>query len=317
MHARTRKLALLEGVTAGVFFGTAAIFIRLLPSVDAFTIAFWRLIVACIALTATLIFLKTRLSLGLIRKNSLQLIILGLLLALHLVLFISSVKDTTILNATVLVNTAPIFSMFISAFIFKQNPSKLALMGLAISFAGAFVIAFAETSNSAPDLTSSVKGDAEAMLAAIVEAFYLNYGRKVRAQMNILSIMLPIYFFAGIAVGILSIPVSNELLTLPTTLKIILPLVGLGLLATAVAHTLYFSSLSNLKSFETANLALIEPVGATILGVAIFREIPGTLFVLGASLVLIGVLFVAKTKVDCPKETSGKFTLRPQLSSFL
>jgi len=50
MQKRTRRMALAEGVTAGVFFGTAAIFIRLLKSVEVFSIAFWRLIVAAAAL---------------------------------------------------------------------------------------------------------------------------------------------------------------------------------------------------------------------------------------------------------------------------
>ncbi|MDI6690280.1 MAG: EamA family transporter [Candidatus Bathyarchaeota archaeon] len=59
---------------------------------------------------------------------------------------------------------------------------------------------------------------------------------------------------------------------LPTSIDVVLPLVGLGMLPTAAAHTLYFSSLSNLKSFETATMALLEPVGATILGVILFQE---------------------------------------------
>jgi EamA domain-containing membrane protein RarD len=37
-----RKKALIESVLAGTFFGTAAIFIRLLEDIDVFSIAFWR-----------------------------------------------------------------------------------------------------------------------------------------------------------------------------------------------------------------------------------------------------------------------------------
>ncbi len=55
MHGRTRKIALTEGVIAGVLFGTASIFTRFLGDVDAFFIVFWRLIIACIALTVLLV----------------------------------------------------------------------------------------------------------------------------------------------------------------------------------------------------------------------------------------------------------------------
>jgi DME family drug/metabolite transporter len=73
----------------------------------------------------------------------------------------------------------------------------------------------------------------------------------------------------------------------------ILALFGLGLLPTAMAHSFYFSSLSHLKSFETATMALLEPVGATLLGILAFSEVPGPIFVLGAVFVLAGIVFVA------------------------
>jgi drug/metabolite transporter (DMT)-like permease len=61
-----------------------------------------------------------------------------------------------------------------------------------------------------------------------------------------------------------------------------------------MAHTLYFSSLSNLRSFETATMALLEPVGATVLGALLFGEVPAPLFIFGAALVLLGITFMAK-----------------------
>jgi drug/metabolite transporter (DMT)-like permease len=73
----------------------------------------------------------------------------------------------------------------------------------------------------------------------------------------------------------------------------ILPLIGLGILPTAMAHTFYFSSLSHLKSFETAAMALLEPVGATLLGLLILQQVPKPMFALGAVLVLSGIITVA------------------------
>jgi len=299
MRIRTRKLALAEGVTAGVLFGTAAILIRLLPDLDAFSIGFWRLIIACLALSAILLVLRRSFSFDLMRKNVKDLAFLSVFLGLHFLFFISAVKDTTILNATVLVNTSPLFSVVVSTFLFKLKPSRMAIWGLALSFIGVCVIAFAEatTANTqATGVSPSLKGDVEAVLAAVVEAFYLNFGRKTRSQMHILTIMLPVYAFSALVVGALSIPAKATILTIPVQIEALLPLLGLGLLSTAIAHTLYFSSLSNLKSFETATMALLEPIGATILGIAIFQEVPVLLFGLGAFMILIGVLFISLNK---------------------
>ena len=301
MRVRTRKLALTEGITAGVLFGTAAIFIRFLQNIDVFYIAFWRLIIACLSLAIILIVFRKSFNFNIVRKNLKELLILSFFLGLHFIFFISAVKDTTILNATVLVNTTPIFSMFVSSFLFNLKPSRLAIIGLTISFLGVCVIAYAETRIANANAYSegfslSLKGDLEAVLAALVEAFYLNYGRKIRNQMAIIPTMFPMYMLTAIIVGVLSIPTTNKILTLPTEAEIILPLVGLGILPTAAAHTLYFSSLSNLKSFETATMALLEPIGATVLGIILFQEIPATLFVFGAALILIGIFFTAKEK---------------------
>jgi len=301
MRVRTRKLALTEGLTAGVLFGTAAIFIRFLQNLDTFCIAFWRLIVACLILAIVLVVLKKSFNFSVVRKNLKELFILSVFLALHFILFISAVKDTTILNAAVLVNTTPIFSVFVSTFLFKIKPSRLAILGLTISFMGVCVIAYAETTvtnaNAYPEgIFPSLKGDLEAVLAALVEAFYLNYGRRIRKKMNVLPTMLPIYVLTAAIIGISSIPATSKFLTLPTAAEIILPLIGLGILPTAAAHTLYFSSLSNLKSFETATMALLEPIGATILGIILFQEKPAAIFVFGAVFILLGILFIAKEK---------------------
>jgi drug/metabolite transporter (DMT)-like permease len=92
------------------------------------------------------------------------------------------VADTTILNATVLVNTIPIFSMFISSFVFKLRPSRIALLGLMISFFGVCIIGHGEMNVAGSALEqaghgSTLKGDLEAVLAATVESFCLNYGK--------------------------------------------------------------------------------------------------------------------------------------------
>ncbi len=298
MCLRPRKLALAEGIAAGVLFGTAAIFIRFLENLDVFHIAFWRLAVACLFLLVMLIWVRKTVNLDLVRENSKQLSVLGFLLALHFIFFASAVKDTTIMNATVLVNTTPIFSMFVSSFLFQARPSRLAIVGLTISFIGVCVVTYGETAIIGANVhlqgSPSLKGDLEAVLAALVEAFYLNYGRKTCSQMAVLPTMLHIYIVAAVVVAVLGVPATSRVVALPSGEEAIISLVGLGLLPTAAAHTLYFSSLSSLESFETATMALLEPIGATGLGVILFQEWPAPLFIVGASLVLLGIVFVLK-----------------------
>ncbi|MEM3153362.1 MAG: DMT family transporter [Candidatus Bathyarchaeia archaeon] len=297
MHVKTRKLAIIEGVTAGTLFGTSAIFIRYLQNFDAFSIAFWRLTIAGIVLAVMLFGIKRVFSFNLIKKNLRNLFILSFFLGLHFIFFISAVKDTTILNATVLVNTTPIFSLFLSSFLYKVKPSSLAVLGITLAFIGVGIIAHAETQTTGASLDSfspRLKGDLEATLAAVLEALFLTYGRKIRSRMDTISTMLPIYFLAAMMVGVLGLAFVNKTLELPTTMESLLPLIGLGVLPTAVARTLAFSSLSNLKSFETATMALLEPLGATVLGIVLFGELPIPIFMVGTALILAGIVFVSR-----------------------
>ena len=298
MHLRTRKRALVEGVVAGVLFGSAAIFVRFLPALDTFSIVFWRLAIACIALIVVVV-LEGGLHIAATGQNARDVIVLGLLLGLHFLFFVSALKDTTILNATVLVNVAPVFSTLISSFMFKIRPSRFAVTGLVVSFGGICVMAYAEAVTPIAHgggFSPSVKGDLEAVASALLIAFYLNYGRRIRSQTSAVSTMFLIYALGALIVGVLSLAVGNRAVTFPSDVGILLPLVGLGVLPTAVAHTLYFSSLSNLKAFETAAMALLEPIGATVLGIVLFAEVPAYVFALGASLVLLGIFFILKEK---------------------
>lgn len=289
MIKRGRQLALLEGITAGTLFGTGAIFIRLLTDINVFSIALWRLMIASAALAFIILAFRRKLETILVRKNLKHFLILGLLLGVHFILFVSAVKDTTILNVTVLVNTTPIFSMIISTFLYRIKPSKLALAGVICSFIGAGFIAYRDA--MAGD-TASLIGDLEATLAAVTEGFYLNYGREKRIKLPLLPTMLFIYLAAALTVGATTV-LTGTTFEVSDSSGMLLLLVGFGIFPTAVAHTLYFSSLSNLKSFETATMALLEPLGAVLLGIAIFAEFPTPVFVLGAVLVLVGIFSVA------------------------
>jgi len=291
---RSRKIALIEGMLAGVSFGTAAVLVRLMGDLSAYSIAFWRLIIAICVLGVVVLVSGKSFERLRVRENVRQFIVLGFLLGLHFILFVSAAKDTTILNATVLVNTTPIFSMVISAFLFRIKPSYVAVIGVLVSFLGVGIITFADVSLSG--LSANLKGDLEAMFAAVAEGFYLNYGRGVRGKVPLIPLMMAIYIVSALTVAVASIVTLNPLTFTVSQPSSIVYLIGLGIIPTAFAHSLYFSSLSHLKPYETATMALLEPIGATLLGVGVFSEVPGPFFIVGAFLVLCGIFSVAMTR---------------------
>jgi drug/metabolite transporter (DMT)-like permease len=180
--------------------------------------------------------------------------------------------------------------MFVSSIVFKLKPSRIVLFGILVSFLGVAIITYGDASSGT--WTIQLRGDLEATMAAVVESFYLSYGKQTRQKVPLMQLMMAIYVFSAITVVAIGLATAQSLAP-PVQLDQILPLIGLGILPTAMAHTFYFSSLSHLKSFETAAMALLEPVGATLLGLVIFQQVPKPLFALGAALVLSGIITVA------------------------
>jgi hypothetical protein len=78
-------MALAEDMLAGILFGTTAIIIRSLQSVGAFSMVFWRLAVASLALAIMLLVLKWPFNFGLVRNNLKRLFVLSVFLGLHFV----------------------------------------------------------------------------------------------------------------------------------------------------------------------------------------------------------------------------------------
>ncbi|MEM2909563.1 MAG: DMT family transporter [Nitrososphaerota archaeon] len=284
---RGKGVSLAEALSAGVLFGTASILIRLLPMLDAPTIGFYRLTMAAafLAVIDYILFRPSRSELASYLRQSVP---LGILLGLHFIFFISSVKNTTVMNATILVNTTPIFATIISLAFFGIRPTFVALVGLPISFAGTFLIALS-TASLTP---GNFRGDLEALVAAFLWALYLNLGRPLRKKVPLLALMPFIYI---VAAGIMFplIYASGSHLYVPGLSQLVV-LVALALLPTALGHTLHFSSLKGLTPFQAATTALLEPMVASSLAALLFLEVPHPVFVVGAIAVLIGIFLISK-----------------------
>ena len=279
-----RKRSLVEGVIAGLSFGSASIIIRLLAEVNVYTIAAMRMIIAAVALVIISLALKAKFTELL--EFRLELILMGLLIGLHFIFFISAVKNTSVINATVLVNTAPILTLLIGMMIFKVKATLKDAICVFIAFLGVFMIAY-------PDLTRvvSLLGDLEAIFAAFFEGIYLNVGVAVRKRCDPILMMIPI-LISGFALITLATCLIGESIYVPLNIRTIALILVIGLIPTAIGHTLYVSSLKGLKSFETATMALLEPVSASIMAAFLFAEIPGLWTLAGSTIVLLAVFLI-------------------------
>jgi len=291
-----RHKSIIQGIIAGILFGTASIFTRFLTvyGLDIFIIALGRLSIAAIFS----LILISRVFKDVFKRvfrhstaRTITHITLGILLGFHFILFTAGVRDTSIANATILVNTVPIQSLIILALTRSRDVDRFDYVIVITAFIGSVLIALPNVG------TSRLIGDIESFLAASMLAFYLTIGKRMRIRLDPYSSMPFIYLFAALTILVTLTSLYNGLPSpdIPVDTNITIFLLGLGILPTWIGHTLFYSSLEYLKPHETAILGLLEPIGATILAYAIFSEAPHPYVYIGG--VLIGFsIYLLSTK---------------------
>ncbi len=278
---RDRFLA--QGVAAGFLFASSPLLIRLLPRLDAFSIGFYRLFLAGLIMAGVGLLLGWRMW-----NVGWREMILGALFGAHFAAFILSVKHTTVMNASVIVNTTPAFTALISWTLFGLRPSYRSVAGIVLGILGIAML-FSEGLR----ISGGFLGEAEALAGALFWAAYLNLGRVVRIRAGDLRSIPSIYLLSSMFLLALTLPGGGPMN--PDAVELLI-LLAMAIIPTCLGHTLHFSSLKGLRPYQTSALALLEPVTASVLAIPLFNEIPTPLSILGAMVVLASIYIVASSE---------------------
>ncbi len=212
------------------------------------------------------------------------LVLCGLFFAGDLVFWHWSLRMTSVADAALLGNSAPIFVTLAGWLLFGQRFSPLFLLGLALAIAGAAVlVGISLGQGQRPFL-----GD---LLAATVGAFYAGYimlvgrlrGRLSTATVMGLSGIVTCLALLGIAIA------SGEGLT-ARTLHGWMVLFALAWLIQVVGQGAVTWSLAHLPTAFGAVALLVNPVAAALFAWATLGERIGPLQAIGGVVVLLGIL---------------------------
>ena len=267
----------------------AAIFIRLLQDLYATSfliIAFYRLFLTVLILTPIFVVIRGwRKLLVLPRKMLLKIIGAGIMLALHFMLWIASLGETSVASSVIIVNTGSIFAIVLAYFLLKEQLSRGRLFGILIAFSGVCIMALSDWTYE-----TAVLGDFLALFSAITFGFYLIVGRQARQQLDIVPYA---YLMFSVCTLTLFIPCAiwDHPFMLFDPIQYLLFL-ALAVFPTIFGHMLYTWSLKYVDTAIVGVALFAEPVGAIILGALILKETPYLISLIGGVLVLIGV-FIA------------------------
>jgi drug/metabolite transporter (DMT)-like permease len=210
------------------------------------------------------------------------------------------VKETTVANATFLVNTSPVMLAVLSPLLIKERTTSREVVSVLVAMMGVVLVA-----NAGNGFRAFGFADLSALLAAFFVAQYSLVGRYLRTGGVSTSCYTSYVYSAAALVALLMVGVLGEHTFRVYDTENIVAILGLALLPTAVGHSLYNYSLGSVKTV-TANLfPLMEPIVASLFAIPLFGEVPTPIQVAGYALILLAVIIVA-TKSQMTLKLGGQ-----------
>lgn len=279
--------ALLCGAAAIAF---APIFVRL-SRVGPSATAFWRMALALPIMGLWFTCEKKR---NLQRQNPetwedyKALFLAGLFFACDLAVWHWSIKFTTVANATLLANFAPIFVTLGAWVLFHEHITPKFLAGMILALAGAAVLM-----GSSFQLSSRyVTGDLLGISTAVFYAGYLLSVNRLRSRFTTATIM----FFSGISCAfmLLIVTLASEKAFFPEGAKGWYVLLGLALVSQTLGQGLIAYALAYLPApFASVGL-LFQPALAAMFAWILLQESMGMVQGAGGVIILAGILLARR-----------------------
>jgi drug/metabolite transporter (DMT)-like permease len=279
-----RSLAAL--LVGGVVIGLSPIFVRL-SEVGPVSTAVWRVILALLPLLAWEAARKNTAKAD-DRPRSLRdagwLAFPGVMLAGDLIAWHISIQLTSVANASLLANLAPIFVTLASWLLFGSLVSRKFLAGLALAVGGVFILN--SGAGSGPGAPSG--GDALAILASVFYAGYVLSLSRLRGRYSTLTTML--WSSAAAALCMLPVALVWEPNFWPATASAWVVVLALGWICHAGGQGLIIYALALLPASFSSLTLLIQPVVAACAAWLLLNEPLGPAQIVGGAVVLMGIL---------------------------
>lgn len=268
--------ALIRVHAAVLLFGFAGLFGKWI-SLPAAAIVFWRVVFASLALAAVL--LVRRRPLDLRRpKDFRAMAACGLLLAVHWASFFRAIQVSTVAVGLLSYATFPVFVVFLEPALLKTKLELKSAAFAVMCLAGVYLIV------PAFSLSETVfVGVLWGLLSSVTFAFLTLANRSMSARISSLEIAL----FQDLAAGLFLAPlVLTSTVRSGLTARSAALLAVLGVVCTALAHTLFISGLKLVRAATAGILCALEPAYGIVLAALLLGEIPGPRTVLGGLVIL-------------------------------
>lgn len=287
-------------VIAGILWGTTGTFVRTFTKLglSSFQISVFKVIGAAVILFLyTLIFKRDMLK---IKLRDIWVFIAAGIISLDFFTFcyFTTIQNTSLSVAAILLYTAPAFVMLMSAVLFKEKITTQKIAACLMAFIGCV-------------LTAGIIGNGfsvpgkylfTGVLSGIGYALYSIFG-EIALRKGYKPLTVTAYTFLFAAVGFMFIIKPKEIMAAaekaPSYFWFFGLLIIMSIVVSLMPYICYTNGLTKVNPSKASITASVEPITATLIGAFVFKEYPDVYGVLGivcvvAAIVLLNIRFSKK-----------------------
>ncbi|AGK61953.1 putative permease [Archaeoglobus sulfaticallidus PM70-1] len=270
---QNERLGVLSVIAGAIMMGSLVIFVRNI-NLNAVQTSFFRFFFGFLFLLIFSVLSRRKISF----ERPKMLLIMSLLSIMVVNFYIASIQLIPAGTAALLLYMAPVYVLPI-AYLSGEVISRKIFVSIPLSISGLYLMLSPTGVLNAGIIFGLISG--------FVYALYFMVIKRIRDYMQ--SIELTTAYL-----GISSLILAPSLVIYPIGEVNLMWLIGLGLIPTALAFTLFNFGLKYCKLSEGPVFALIEPISASLFGLMLFGETFTPIEITGMILVLAGVAIALK-----------------------
>lgn len=237
-------------------------------------------------------------------RRRLNLVLVGVIFSGNLALYHWSIMLTTLANAALLANLAPLFVVLGSWLLFGQRFTTTFIVGLATALTGTIVLIGARVDLGMTHVVGGVFG----IVTAAFYGAYLLAVNRVRAQSDTATVMM----WSSVGTFLVLLPITWALgePLVPHSLHGVLMLIALAVISHVGGQGSIAYALAHLPAAMSSVTLLVQPVMAAAFGWLLLGEHPRIAEYFAGLVVLAGIV-IARRGSSAPKEERAEALCMP------
>jgi drug/metabolite transporter (DMT)-like permease len=232
---------------------------------------------------------------SLTRKQWLLLGASGVMLGLHFLLWMASLRLTTVASSTVILTLEPVMVMLGSYWIYKSKANSAMLAGMGIAIIGSIMIGAGDFSLSGDALA----GDVLSFFGTVAVAAHMLIGKGLRESVGAFAYNFWVFFIAASALALYNVGAGNPFTGYSSNEWGLFLL--LAIVPTLFGHYLFNWLLKYMNATAVSMSVLGEPVISSLLAWVLLKEALTGYQLIAGVFILSGVWLFIRRGQDKPE----------------